>query len=333
MKLLIIGGTRFLGRAIVEEALSADHEVTLFNRGQSNPELFPTIEHLRGDRDGGLDALRGRQWDAVIDTCGYLPRLVRASAEALRDSVEHYTFISTISVYAESPVAGMDENAPLSTIDDETVEEITAETYGSLKVLCERAAEETMDGRALLVRSGLIVGLHDPTDRFTYWPARIARGGEILAPVGPDLPVQFIDARDIARWTVLATVKRLTGAYNITGPAELLTLGQLLDSCISVTANDPQITWVKESFLIENQITPFMQLPLWVPSQDIGISQVSIYQALRAGLSFRPLAETIRDTLAWAGSRPDDHSWRSGLTPELETELLAAWHQRDNQIN
>jgi 2'-hydroxyisoflavone reductase len=331
MKLLIIGGTRFLGRAIVEEALSAGHEVTLFNRGQSNPELFPAIEHLQGDRDGGLDALKGRQWDAVIDTCGYLPRLVRASAAALRDSVEHYTFISTISVYAESPVAGMDENAPLGTIDDETVEEITAETYGPLKVLCERATEETMDGRALVVRSGLIAGPHDPTDRFTYWPARIARGGEILAPVGPDLPVQFIDARDIARWTVLATVKRLTGPYNITGPAERLTLGELLETCIRITASDAQVIWVEESFLINNQVTPFMQLPLWVPSQDIGISQVSIHKALRAGLSFRPLAETIRDTLAWAGSRPDEHSWRSGLTPEHETGLLAAWHQRHNQ--
>jgi 2'-hydroxyisoflavone reductase len=329
MKLLIIGGTRFLGRAIVEEALSSGHEITLFNRGQSNPDLFSTIEHLQGDRDGGLDVLKGRKWDAVIDTCGYVPRLVRASAEALRDSVEHYTFISTISVYAELPVAGMDESAPLATIDDETTEEVTGETYGPLKVLCERAAEEAMDGRALLVRSGLLVGPHDPTDRFTHWPARIARGGEVLAPVGPDLPVQFIDVRDSARWTVLATDQRLTGPYNVTGPAKGLTIGELLDTCIKITASDAQITWVGERFLIDKQIAPFMQLPLWVPSEDIAISQVSIDKALEAGLSFRSLAETIRDTLAWAGSRPDDHSWRSGLTPELETELLAAWHHRE----
>jgi 2'-hydroxyisoflavone reductase len=327
MQLLIIGGTRFLGRAIVEEALSSGHEITLFNRGQSNPDLFSSIEHLQGDRDGGLDVLKGRKWDAVIDTCGYVPRLVRSSAEALRDSVEHYTFISTISVYAESPVAGMDESAPLASIDDETTEEITGETYGALKVLCERAADEMMGGRALMVRSGLIVGPHDPTDRFTYWPIRVARGGEILAPVGPDLPVQFIDVRDIARWTVLATAKRLTGPYNITGPAEELTLGELLDTCISITVNDPQITWVEEGFLIDNQVAPFTQLPLWIPLPDIGINQVSIDKAMSAGLSFRPLAETIRDTLAWARSRPDDHSWRSGLTPELETELLTSWHR------
>lgn len=325
MKLLIIGGTRFLGRALVDEARKAGHEITLFNRGQSNPGLFPEIEQIHGDRDGGLDSLRRRTWDAVVDTCGYIPRIVRSSAEVLSNSVEHYTFISSISAYADPPFAGMDENAPLGKMSDDTIEEITGETYGPLKALCEQATTESMNGRALLVRSGLIVGPHDPTDRFTYWPARIAQGGQILAPGEPGQPVQFIDVRDIARWIILATENRLTGPYNVTGPASTLSMQGLLNACVQVTGSLASFTWVDENFLLANEVAPFTEMPLWLPVADTGISHVSIARALAAGLSFRPLPDTIRDTLAWAASRPADYEPRNGLSPEREAALLAMW--------
>ena len=213
MKLLILGGTKFLGRHLVEEALARGHEVTLFNRGQLNPELFPEVEKLRGDRDGGLEALRGRRWDAVVDTSGFSPRVVRDSARLLADSVEHYTFVSSQSAYRDTSVPGVDENYPVGTITDERLREAEAlkqseltaapffwEIYGALKALCERAAEEEMPGRVLNVRAGLIVGPHDFSDRFTYWPRRVSEGGEVLAPGDPGRQVQFIDVRDLAAW-------------------------------------------------------------------------------------------------------------------------------------
>lgn len=230
MKLLIIGGTRFLGRAIVDAALAGGYEITLFNRGQTNPDLYANLETLVGDRDGGLDVLQGRRWDAVVDTCGYVPRLVRDSARLLADAVEHYTFISTISVYGQFDIVGMDENGPLGTIEDETVEEINGDTYGPLKVLCEKEATAAMEGRALHVRSGLIVGPHDVSDRFSYWPFRVAQRGEVLAPGNPEAPVQFVDVRDIAEWTIRATEVRLTGPYNVTGVDDASLVGDLSSS-------------------------------------------------------------------------------------------------------
>jgi len=326
MKLLIIGGTRFLGRALVEEAGAAGHVVTLFNRGQSNPNLYPDVEQIHGDREGELGALRGRHWDAVIDTCGYVPRVVRAAATFLSAAVDHYTFISTLSVYAEPLPVGADETAPVGSLADESVEEITGETYGPLKALCERAATEAMDGRALHVRSGLIVGPHDPTDRFTYWPARVARGGEVLAPVGPDYGVQFIDVRDLARWTLRATEARLTGPFNVTGPRRPLAMGELLETSRAVSGSDARFTWVDETFLLERQVAPFTELPLWVPADAAGFNAFRIDRALAAGLNHRPAAETVRDTLAWAASRPADYAWRNGLPAEREAELLRDWH-------
>ena len=218
MKLLVIGGTRFVGRALIEEALKQGMEVTMFNRGKSNPEIFPDVEKLVGDRDDDLEALKGRKWDAVVDTCGYIPRHVKMTAELLKDNIEHYTFISTISVYPfPIPEDGVDEEGELARMDDPTVEEINGETYGALKVLCEEAIDEIMDGRATHIRAGLIIGPHDPTDRFTYWPVRVAEGGEMLAPGDPTVPMQYIDARDLAKWTLHCTVNKLTGAYNSTG--------------------------------------------------------------------------------------------------------------------
>jgi 2'-hydroxyisoflavone reductase len=327
MHLLIIGGTRFLGRALIDAALAAGHKVTLFNRGQSNPDLYPELERLRGDRDGGLDALKGRRWDAVIDTCGYVPRVVRASAELLATAVDHYTFISTISVYADFTTIGIDEHSPLATMEDETVEEINGETYGPLKVLCEQAVDEAMGMRALHVRSGLIVGPYDPTDRFTYWPARVARGGEILAPGDPEQLVQLIDVRDIAEWIIRATEKRLTGPYNVTGPAQRLTMQQLLDVCHQVSRTDARFTWVSEKFLLQNDLAPYSEIPLWVPAEMVGMEMVNCGKVMAAGLAIRPLSDTVRDTLSWQATRPPDYEWRAGLTPQREAALLNAWHK------
>ena len=326
MELLIIGGTRFLGRALVDEARAAGHTLTLFNRGRSNPALYPDVEQLHGDRDGGLAALAGRRWDAVIDTCGYVPRVVRAAAAFLAPAVEHYTFISTMSVYAEPLAEGTDEAAPVGTIPDESIEEISGGSYGPLKALCERAATEAMDGRALHVRSGLIVGPHDASDRFSYWPARVARGGEMLAPVSPGYGVQFIDVRDLAAWTLRATAARLTDAYNVTGPERPLPIGRLLDAARDLTGSDARFTWVPDDFLTAHDVGPYVELPLWVPAEAGGFNSFNIDRALAAGLTFRPVAETVADTLAWLATRPADTVWRAGLPAEREAQLLAEWH-------
>lgn len=331
MKLLIIGGTRFLGRAIGEAAIDRDHTVTLFNRGTSNPGLFPDLEHIIGDRDGGLAALDGRSWDAVIDTCGYIPRLVQASARYLAPAVKHYTFISTISVYADSPPLDMTEDGPLASTDGIDAEDTTGETYGPRKVLCEQAATEEMHGRALLVRSGLIAGPHDPTDRFSYWPVRVARGGEVLVPGLAGQGVQFIDVRDIAEWVVLATELGLVGPYNVVGPKERLSMAQFMDECRAVTGSNASLTWVDEDFLLDHEVNPFVDLPLWVPAQEAGILTVDSSKAQAAGLSIRPPVATIDATLDWLAKRPGDHVWRAGLSPEREAALLAEWHAAEGK--
>jgi 2'-hydroxyisoflavone reductase len=324
MDLLILGGTRFLGRYLVEAALGGDHRVTLFNRGLSDPDLFPEVETIKGDRDGDLSALRGRRWDAVIDTCGYVPRVVRASAGLLADAVDHYTFVSSISVYPDNMGPGADEGAPVEELEDPTVEEITGETYGGLKALCERAGEEEMPGRILDVRPGLISGPHDPTDRFTYWPRRVAAGGEVLAPDRPELRVQFIDVRDLAGWMVKMSAEQQTGTYNATGPAYELRMGKLLEECEAV-GGDAKIVWVSEEFLEENGVEPFTELPLWVPREYAGMLAVDCGKAIAAGLTFRPVSETIRDVLEWDTNRAEP-DLAAGLEPEKERELLSAWH-------
>lgn len=331
MRLLILGGTVFLGRHLVEIALARGHTLTLFNRGQHNPDMFPEAEKLRGDRDGGLDALKDRTWDAVIDTCGYVPRLVRASAEALAGAVEHYTFISSLSVYADTSKPGLDENAPVGKLADEAVEQITGEAYGPLKALCEQAAEQTLPGRVMNVRAGLIVGPHDPTDRFTYWPARVARGGDVLAPGQPESPVQFVDVRDLAAWIVRMAEARVTGVFNATGPDYVLPMRQLLETCQNVSGAPSKIIWVDEKFILGQNVKPWMDMPLWIPQSDesaAGFSNFNCHKAIAAGLTFRPLADTVQATLAWANTRPADHPWRAGLTPEREAHVLKAWGER-----
>lgn len=323
MKLLILGGTVFLGRHIVEAALARGHEVTLFNRGQHNPDLFPGVEKLRGDRHTDLSALEGRHWDAAIDTSGFVPRVVNASAETLAQSVNHYTFISSISVFADFIQAGMDENAPLAKLADESVEEVTNETYGALKALCEQAAEAAMPGRVLVVRPGLIVGPDDPTDRFTYWPYRVSQGGEMLAPGRVDQQIQFIDVRDLAEWIVRMVEEGKTGVYNATGPDYKLTIGEFLEECKAATGSDVRFTWVGDTFVPEDAAN----FQPWAPDEYLGISTVNCNKAFAAGLTFRSPRETARDTLAWKTASASNGEMRSGLKPEQEKALLAKWHE------
>ncbi len=327
MNLLILGGTVFLGRHLVAAALARGHEVTLFNRGQHNPELFPEVEKLRGDRDGNLSALAGRRWDAVIDPSGYVPRLVRASAELLADAVDHYTFVSSLSAYASFAAANQDEDAPLATMADPTVEVINGETYGPLKVLSEQAAQNALPGRVAVIRPGLIVGPHDPTDRFTYWVVRMAKGGDILAPAPADYPVEFTDVRDLAGWMVRVAEERIAGVFNVSGPDEPATLGALLETCRAISGSDAQIRWADDGFLQKNEVQPWSQLPLWIGNgpENAGFSRFDCRRAIAAGLTFRPVAETVASTLAWAQGRSADHQWRAGLTPEREAALLTQW--------
>jgi len=329
VKLLILGGTVFLGRHLVEAALARGHEVTLFNRGQHSPELFPEVEKLRGDRDGNLEALRGRRWDAVIDVAGYLPRVVRASAALLAVAVEHYTFISSVSAYADARTPGMDESSPLGTLEQPESEDVDR-FYGPLKARCEQVVEVALPGRTLIIRPGLIVGPYDPTDRFTSWPSRVARGGDVLAPGWPGRAVQLIDARDLAEWNVRLVEERVTGVFNATGPDHTLTMRALLETCKEVSGSDARFVWLDEAFLLAQGAGPWIELPLWLPetSEYAGFMCLDISKALAAGLRFRPLAETVRETLAWDQLLPADAARRAGMTPAREAELLALWLRR-----
>jgi 2'-hydroxyisoflavone reductase len=327
--ILVIGGTRFLGRAFVEAALEREHRLTLFNRGRSGAGLFPSLEHVRGDRDGGLAPLAGRSFDAVLDTSGYVPRVVGASADLLAPTARRYVFVSSISVYADESTPDQDEAAAVAVLEDPTVEEITGETYGALKALCERRVQDAFPDGALIVRPGLIVGPNDPTDRFTYWPVRVARGGDVLAPDGPDYRTQFIDARDLAVWMLEQTERGATGVFNATGPAEPLPMGLLLETCREVAGSDARFEWLPEDFLIEQGVEPWSDLPLWLAGDaGYGGNRFGIERALAAGLTFRPLSRTVADTLAWAMSRPQAGGLRAGLDAEREAAVLRAWSER-----
>jgi 2'-hydroxyisoflavone reductase len=310
----------------VEAALARSHEVTLFNRGKSNPELFPQIETILGDREKDVAKLKGRIWDAVIDVAGYLPRIVRLSVEVLEPSVSRYIYISSLSVYADFRKIGIDESYPVGTIKDETVEEITEETYGPLKALCEKAVQNTFGERALIIRPGLIVGPHDPTDRFTYWPVRVARGGHVLAPQKPEATIQIVDVRDLADFIIKLIQENASGVYNATGPDYPLTIGTLLEVSKQVSGSEANIRWGSLEFLKQNKVEAWSDMPTWIPDDEegLGFSRIDVSKAIASGLTFRPLAETVRDTLAWAQTRPADHVWRAGLTAEREAEILAA---------
>ena len=328
MRILIIGGTRFLGRHLVESALSHNHEVTLFNRGKSNPDIFPQLETILGDREKDIQKLgnAGQIWDAVIDVAGYLPRIVRLSAEVLKESVRRYVFISSISVYSDFSKVGIDESDPVGKLEDETVEAITGETYGPLKALCEKAVQDIYGERALIIRPGLIVGPHDPTDRFTYWPVRVARGGTVLAPQKPEAAIQVVDVRDLAEFIIKLTEENTSGVYNATGPDYELTLGKLLEVSRQVTGSEAVFKWASVEFLNQHKVEAWSDMPTWIPDDEegAGFSRVDVSKAIQAGLRFRSLEETVRDTLAWAQTRSADHPWRAGLTAEKEAQVLAA---------
>jgi 2'-hydroxyisoflavone reductase len=313
VRILVLGGTKFLGRAIAADALGRGHDLTLFNRGETNPGLFPEAEKLRGDRSKDLSALEGRTWDAVIDPSGYTPAAVRATAETLRDS-GRYVFVSSVSVYADFS-RGPTEDSPVAELGDLPVDELSDDysNYGPLKALAEAEARRVFGDRALVIRPGLIVGPHDPTGRFTYWAQRLARGGEILAPAPPERKSQFVDVRDLAAWTVDAVERGLSGTFNATN--EGVPWGELLAGA--------DVTWVSDEFLQEHGVGSWMELPLWIPDPEwAGMHEADVGRAVAAGLSFRPLQET----LSGAAEAPAVDG--VGLTAEREAELLAAWRER-----
>ncbi|PYL31358.1 MAG: epimerase [Verrucomicrobia bacterium] len=337
LRILILGGTGFTGPYQVRYALSRGHKVTTFNRGKTHPGELPNeVEQLIGDRNGQLDALKNRQWDVAIDNPTTLPAWVRDAAQILKGNVERYVFISTISVYGEVKT-GPDENAPTEKYEGadpykETLEAMKAggyKTYGPLKALSEREAEKWFPGKTLILRPGLIVGPRDETDRFTYWPVRIDRGGEVLAPGSPDDPVQFIDSRDLAEWTIRMVENRETGIYNATGPAKPFGIGEMLDGTKAALNSNATFTWVTEDFLTQQKVEPWSDMPVWT-GKESGLARAKIDRALSKGLTFRPLAETSRDTLAWFKSLPRDRQGklRAGLTLEREMEVLNAWHKQ-----
>ncbi|MFO8059282.1 MAG: SDR family oxidoreductase [Bacillota bacterium] len=328
MKLLILGGTVFLGRHLVDLALKGGHELTLFNRGLSNPDLYPEVETVRGDRDADVHLLAGRRWDAVIDTSGYFPRVVADSARVAAETCDHYTFISSISVYRDLTEPGIDEDAPVAKMEDESIEDVQAH-YGPLKALCEEVVREVFSGPSLIIRPGLIVGPHDPSDRFTYWPHRVSQGGEVLVPGSFQRKVQFIDARDLAGWILRMVEDGRTGTYNATGPREPMTMIELLRTCRSVSGSRASFTEVDELLLLESGVRPWTELPLWLPEAEPGIMQANCQRALNAALTFRPLADTARNVLDWLLREPH-HQWKAGMDPARERELLQLCSEAEN---
>lgn len=325
MKLLILGGTRFLGRHLTEAALAGGHEVTLFNRGisESGFRSHKEVEQLRGDRDGSLEELERRQWDAVIDTSGYVPRVVGYSVERLKHSVQRYVFISSVSVYRDFSQIGIDEEAPLLQLEDESTEDVNAH-YGALKALCEREVIGGFGARSLIIRPGLIVGPHDPTDRFTYWPLRFARGGQVLLPGRADRPVQFIDVRDLAGWTLQMAEAGASGIYNAIGPEIRFTMEELVHECLAISSERAQPVWAPEELLLQHGVQEWRDLPLWIAENRgwDGFLSVDGRKAFQAGLRCRPVRETVVDTLEWALSQTDASNRKAGLSPEREAELL-----------
>jgi 2'-hydroxyisoflavone reductase len=337
LRILILGGAGFTGPYQVRYALSRGHKVTTFNRGKTHPGELPNeVEQLIGDRNGKLAPLKDRQWDVVIDNPTTLPAWVRDAAQILKGNVQRYVFISTISVYGELKT-GPDETTPTEQYEgadpyNETLEAMKAggyKTYGPLKALSEREAEKWFPKNPLIIRPGLIVGPRDETDRFTYWPVRIDRGGEVLAPGTSGDPVQFIDARDLAEWTIRMVENRETGIYNATGPAKPLGVGGMLDEIKAALKSNARFTWVTEDFLTHQKVEAWSDMPVWA-GRESGLARAKIDRALSKGLTFRPLAETARDTLTWFRSLPQDRQLklRAGLTPEREAEALAAWKKQ-----
>ena len=371
-RILILGGTAFIGPALVAAAKARGHTLTLFNRGRTEKRMgmIDGVEHLYGNRDPnlrandadpdspkGLEELQGKTWDAVVDTSGQYRRIVKASADMLAPHAKQYIYISSISVYTDNSEIGADETAPTATLADPDVETMGAgfENYGGLKALCERTAAEAFPGRCTAIRPGLIVGPGDGTDRYTYWPVRIQRGGEVMAPGTPQDPIQIIDVRDLAEWIVHVIENNITGTFDAVGPPSGLTMGGMLETCRKASSSDAKLTWVEADFLREHRVSPWGDMPVWVPPEgdSAGFHRRSISRATAAGLKFRPALETARDTLAWwpgeverrvrvtkeileqaekeGKERPamaDPEQLRAGIKPAREAEVLAAWHEK-----
>lgn len=339
LKILILGGTGFTGPQQVRYALDRGHKVTVFNRNKTHPgELPAEAERLIGDRNGQLDALKGRKWDVVIDNPTSIPVWVRDVAEVLKGNVDRYVFISTISVYADNSKPGMDETGPLAKYTGPDAMKETQATlrasnfglYGPLKVLSEAEAEKWFPGKTLIIRPGLIVGPGDESDRFTYWPVRMARGGEVMAPGTPADPAQFIDARDLAEWTIRMIEQGATGIFNATGPKSTLTMGEMLAGIQKVTKADARLTWVDAEFLAAQKVRPWADMPVWLPpkGETAGFSRISVKRALDRGLTFRSVPDTTAATLEWFRKQPTERqaTLHAGIKPEREVEVLAAWH-------
>jgi 2'-hydroxyisoflavone reductase len=339
MKILIIGGSRFLGRHLVTAALKRQHNVTLFNRG--NHQSPANTEHISGDRDRDLSKLLGGEWDAVIDTCGIVPHSVAASAKALSASVGLYVFISSVSVYADVSSPGVLETAPLKTLTTEQLDEANqihrsnsnnyGSLYGGLKALCEQTLLEVIPDRSLIARPGLIVGPYDYTDRFTYWVMRVARGGEVLAPGRPSRSVQFIDVRDLSEWIIQIIELKASGVYNANGLPGSVTMDDILTECKIVTKSDATFEWVSESFLIQENVTAWSKMPLWLPEEIApqlrGFMFVSCDKAIGAGLKLRPLNDTIAAIYSWRTNTPSDEPLSAGIDKDSEDRLLREWHE------
>jgi len=335
MRILFLGGTKFLGRHAVDAALARSHDVTIFSRGRTPNFWGDTVTQLIGDRDPskvpGLDALREGEWDAVIDTSGYVPRVVRASAMMLKDRVERYLFVSSISVYSDGGGADRDESAAVTPLEDPATEEVM-KFYGPLKSACEDEVRAAFGAAATIVRPGLIVGPHDPSDRFSYWVARFRnpsllgdRPADAIVPAPPEAPMQIIDARDLGEWMVHLVEAGAGGTYNACSPARLWTMGSIVDALLD-TAAAPQPVWVDEALLLEQKVEPWTGLPLWIPSTagEEGFMEFDCRRAAAAGLRTRPLAETIDATAAWLSARDNGGAWKAVLTAEHEKDILAA---------
>jgi 2'-hydroxyisoflavone reductase len=323
MDLLVIGGTRFFGRAAVEEAVRRGHRVTVFHRGEWEPDGFPDVEHLHGDRTEALDPLKGRSWDAVLDTWAFVPREVRELADTVGDGVGHYAYVSSLSVHPDDLPVGATEETPLHPAAPPEVEEVTDETYGPLKVASEEQTRASFPGRSLVIRPGYIVGPNDPTDRFTFWVRRAAAGGRMFAPGPPDAPMQGIDARDLGAFVIERIEARDTDAYGVVGPRDPATMADVLESARSAAGADTEFVWADEDFALGLGDEGEAWFPMWHPHQP-GFHAYDASKALRAGLRPRPLADTVEDTLAWdrdRGSPP----LKAGFDEERERELLADW--------
>ena len=326
LRVLILGGTGFLGPHFVEALQAGGHDVTLFNRGKSNPGLFKHLETLIGDRDGQLAALKGRDWDVVIDDSGYVPRHVQLTADLLKDHVRQYIYVSSISVYGTFPKPGLNEDDAVATPPDPKVEEVNGETYGGLKAGCEHVVESTYGARSTIVRPHIVVGPGDSTDRFTYWVARVARGGQVLAPGSSNDPLQFIDVRDLAAFMRRCAEQRPPGRFNACTPPGVHTIGELLETCKRVSSSNAMFTWADATFIQANGLMEKGEIPMWVPPNGPRANAllVSSARAVQQGLRFHDLETTVRDTLEWFNKRPAEQRQKlaTGLTPEREAELL-----------